>query len=122
MDFIRDAWDDSKPMTILMGFLALIALALVGVLICGVFWLFAHTNGIHEGSVSEKGHHDAYSSVVCSGGKVTICTPVSHPESWDVTISKGEDSNTFSIPESKWNSISKGDYLTFDGETLASVK
>jgi hypothetical protein len=119
VNFVRDMWEDSKGLTI--G-LALVALAMVGLIGFGIFAAVAHVNGIHEGNVSEKTHHAAYTSVMCTGVKVHVCHPVFHPESWGVVISKEDKTNSFSLSHDQWDSVRKGMYLTFDGDTLASAK
>jgi hypothetical protein len=119
VNFFRDVWGYSKALTIiLIGS----ALAIVGLIGLAIFMTVAHTNGIHEGNVSEKTHRAAYTSTVCSGVKVHICHPVRHPESWGVVISKEDKTNSFSLPHDQWDSVREGMYLTFDGDTLASSK
>ena len=93
-----------------------VIVSLVGVI---MFVLIAHNNGIHEGTVTEKGHRAAYSTLMCVG-KPIICTTQYHPENWNVTIALEDDTNNFSLTESQWNEVAEGDYLVFEGDTLIS--
>lgn len=120
---LAESWKERKKVSILEVALYATIVAMVGLFLLMIVGAFLHVSGIHEGSVVGKDHTPETTSMQCNSydGKTTICTPVTYPESWNVTIAKDDDKNSFSVSQDKWDTINEGDYLTFDGESLTSV-
>lgn len=120
---LAESWKEDKVNFVIGGFVAFFAVSTVLLIVGYIVAISAHVGGIHEGSVVGKDHTPETTSMQCNSydGKTTICTPVTYPESWNVTIAKDDDKNSFSVSQDKWDTINEGDYLTFDGESLTSV-
>jgi hypothetical protein len=120
---LAESWKEDKVNFGIMSIAAFFAVGTVLLIVGYIVLISVHVGGIHEGSVVGKDHTPETTSMQCNSydGKTTICTPVTYPESWNVTIAKGGDKNSFSVSQEKWDTLNEGDYLTFDGESLTSV-
>jgi hypothetical protein len=102
--------------------LAVISICLLP-LFLAIAFMFAegigHVNGIHQGTVTEKvytaGHWpqwciDSYGINNVEGS----CAGQYEQPSWKLTITKGEDENTFNVTEGQFNRTAEGATATFD--------
>lgn len=105
---------------ILLGFtigvpLALIIFAFVFVIADSI----GHANGIHQGTVTEKVYTAGHWPQWCidSYGINNVensCAGQYEQPSWKLTITKGEDENTFNVTEGQFNRTAEGVTATFD--------
>jgi len=105
---------------ILLGFtigvpLALIIFAFVFVIADSI----GHANGIHQGTVTEKVYTAGHWPQWCidSYGINNVensCAGQYEQPSWKLTITKGEDENTFNVTEGQFNRTAEGATATFD--------
>ena len=99
---------------------------LVLVLVAGVYSIYAHHTGIHNGKCISKDHQEEYTYWQDFGdGTNTVLIPQTAPESWSVTIEKYIDgvrhANSFSVVKEQWLRIEYGDWLVFEGDTLVQT-
>lgn len=83
-----------------------------------IYTVHSHSVGIHEGSIVEFRHEDAYVIVVpINIGKTTIMSPQYHPEKWSVIIkNKKNETNEFQITEREYSKYKIGEHLVFQKE------
>lgn len=63
-----------------------------------------------HGVVTDRYHHDAYTTVQCTGnGRTQTCVPVYHPETWTVRVAHDGHERVDDVSEYEWNRISVGD-------------
>lgn len=63
-----------------------------------------------HGIVTDRYHHDAYITQQCTTvGRSMTCTPVYHPERWEVRVAHDGHERLDEVSESEWNSIAPGD-------------
>lgn len=56
-----------------------------------------------SGVVTDRYHHDAYTSVQCTTvGRIQTCVPVHHPERWEVRVAHDGHERVDAVTEAEW--------------------
>lgn len=85
-----------------------VALA-VGLVMAGVRSCESELPDHVHGVVTDRYHHDAYTTVQCTGtGRSQTCVPVYHPERWEVRVAHDGHERLDDVTEAEYDRITVG--------------
>jgi len=117
----NEEWEreDRRANTLVFALLGVFCLPFLLLIVFFTAEGIGHTNGIHQGTVTEKVYTAGHWPQWCidSYGIDQVqnsCAGQYEQSSWKLTITKGEDENTFNVTEGQYNRTPDGATATFD--------
>lgn len=107
---VRNRVESLAPMGVGLTAVSFAAFLAIGLVVMGIRSCEAELPASAHGIVTDTYHHEAYTTTECRPvGKIVVCTPVYHPETWRVRVAHDGHERVDSVTEAEYMAISVGD-------------
>lgn len=96
---------------VMFGLLWLLAAAVAVLLVWGGWAIYQEVTEAEAGVITNLEYSPPYTTTSCvSTGRVTTCTPITHPECYGVDYADGDDTGNDCTDPTTWESLEIGDW------------